>query len=488
MYREFTLKGLKPLLWLTFLLSAASAAEASDASMEPCFIDGVDEQLQCGFVSVPENYQQPDERTLRIHYAILPAVTEAKKTDPLLILAGGPGQAATELAPMITRMFKQVRKQRDILLIDQRGTGKSNALSCDIEHADELIRADDEQDLEQMARDCRQQYTHTDLTQYNTLNSIRDFEQVRRELGIQQLNLYGASYGTRVGLKYLQQFPDSVRTISLDAVAPPQVIIGPFGLNGNAAFQAMLKDCQLQSACARQFPRLGQDYQKVMTDLEKQSALLETNDPLTHQPLTLRMTAGRFSSIIRMALYSPFTRQLLPYTINQAVEQNYQPILGLMGGTTVAAQNSIYLGLMLSVVCSEDIPRADAQLFSEDADNNFIGGRTGDAFKDMCNGWVAEPVEPGWDDPVVSDKPVLLLSGTQDPVTPAKWGNLAAQTLANSRHLVAQHASHTIAGHTCANEIVAEFIKTASVTGLDDSCLQQRQLQPFVLNANGEGL
>jgi pimeloyl-ACP methyl ester carboxylesterase len=157
-----------------------------------------------------------------------------------------------------------------------------------------------------------------------------------------------------------------------------------------------------------------------------------------------------------------------------------------MGSTTVAAQNSIYLGLMLSVLCSEDLPRADAQLLAQDANNDFIGGRTGEAFQALCKAWPADAVAAEWAAPVESDKPVL--SGTQDPVTPPRWGDIAARTLTNSAHFVAEHASHTIASHTCANKIIADFIEAGNVQDLSDECLTKRVAQPFVLNVNGEGL
>lgn len=453
-----------------------------------CFVEGVDERVRCGFVDVPENYQQPDAKTIGIHYVVLPAVSEGKRADPLLILAGGPGQAATELAPMIAKIFERVRKNRDIVLIDQRGTGKSNPLECDVNHADELLQSDDAENLKKLAEDCLTQFSDTDTLQYNTLNSIKDFERVRQYLGIKQFNLYGGSYGTRVGLKYLEHYPDSIRTATLDAVAPPQVVIGPFGFHASLAFNRLVDDCQQQLRCQQRFPAVKAHYEQVRERLQQQAPLLSAKDPLTNQPIDVLLTAQRFSSIIRMALYNPMTRQLLPFTIHEAKQGNYQPVLGLMGSTTVAAQNSIYLGLMLSVVCSEDLPRATEQLFSQDANNDFIGGSTGEAFKALCSVWPADPVEPNWDDPVSSDKPVLLLSGTQDPVTPPRWGDIAARTLPNSKHLIAEHAGHTIASHTCANRIIADFIEAGNVAAIDGGCLKKRVAQPFVLNVNGEGL
>ncbi|MBT40909.1 MAG: peptidase [Idiomarina sp.] len=469
-------------------ITASANQDTSQETAEPCFINGVDERLNCGFVKVPENYNQADGKQIAIHYAVLPAISEGKRSDPLLILAGGPGQAATELTPMIAKIFEPVRKTRDIVLIDQRGTGKSNPLQCEVDHADELLQTDDAQSLTKLAAGCLQKFEDTDTLQYTTLNSIKDFEQVREHLGIKQFNLYGGSYGTRVGLKYLQHYPDSVRTATLDAVAPPQVVIGPFGLHASLAFNKLVEDCNQQLRCEQRFPNVKNDYQQVMQALDEQPQRLQINDPLTNQPTDILLSSGRFSSIIRLALYSPMTRQLLPFTINEAAAGNFQPVLGLMGSTTVAAQNSIYLGLMLSVLCSEDLPRADAQLLAQDANNDFIGGRTGEAFQALCKAWPADAVAAEWAAPVESDKPVLLLSGTQDPVTPPRWGDIAARTLTNSAHFVAEHASHTIASHTCANKIIADFIEAGSVQDLSGECLKKRVAQPFVLNVNGEGL
>lgn len=476
------------LLLLTALNGNAQTQqhEVTDSIDNECYLPGIQERLECGIVQVPENYEKPEGKQIGVHYAVLPAIQEGAKPDPMLILAGGPGQAATELAPMISRMFDKVRQKRDILLIDQRGTGKSHPLECDISRPDELIRSDDDQDLAELTEDCLQKYSDTDTTQYHTVNAVKDFERVREHLGVQQLNLYGGSYGTRVGLTYLREAPESVRTATLDAVAPPQVVIGPFGQHGAQAFDAMLKNCEEQAACQEQFPNLEQDYFDVMSALEKQDVLLDTHDPLSFEPITINLTPGRFSSIVRMALYHPNTRQLLPYAIHSASEKNYKAVLGLMGGTM--SQSNIYLGLMLSVVCSEDLPRATEQMLAEDGDNQFIGARTGDAFIDMCRGWKSAPVPSYWADPVVSDKPVLLLSGELDPVTPPSWGELAAKTLPNSKHLVAPNASHTIASHTCANRLIAEFIESANVNTLDGSCLQEQRLKPFVLNQNGAGL
>ncbi|RUO80359.1 alpha/beta hydrolase [Idiomarina tyrosinivorans] len=480
------------LLIITIVISVftipvfAQSETALKSITESCFVKGIDDRLRCGKITVPENYEQPNGRLIPINFVILPAVKEGAQPDPLLILAGGPGQAATELTPMIARIFKRIRERRDILLIDQRGTGQSHPLSCDISHPDELVTADDDQQLAEMAKACKQQYPDTDFRQYNTVNAVRDFERVRQALGIKQLNLYGGSYGTRVGLTYLREAPEAIRTATLDAVVPNTAVIGPFGKNGSLAFQRMLEDCANSPQCNATFPTLAESYQEVMQRLNDEPVMLNGRDPLTNQPQDLLLTAGRFSSMVRMGLYSPSTRQLLPFVIDSAAEGYYKPTRGLLGSSI--NESTLYLGLTLSVVCSEDMPRATEQLLAEDGDNTFIGSRTADAFIELCRYWPKFDAPAAWAEPVSSDKPVLLLSGELDPVTPPQWAAKAAETLPNSIEVIAPYGGHTIAGHTCANQIVAQFVEQGSGAKLDTQCLSKEKMRPFVLNSNGAGL
>lgn len=455
-------------------------------NQEQCYLKGISEQLNCGSVRVPENYDAPEARSLAIHYVILPAVSENKKPDPLVILAGGPGQAATELAAMIDRMFRDVRQQRDIVLIDQRGTGRSDPLACEMSYVEELVKTDDEIDLAELSQQCLETHAGRDLTQYHTVNAIRDFEAVREALGYEQVNLYGGSYGSRAGLVYMREAPGAVRSAVLDAMAPVQVVVGPFGRHGAASFEQMLSDCAAEEGCRNAFPNLAETYQSLMANLSDSPVPLTVRDPLTNQPTDILITAGRFSSVMRVGLYHPTTRQMLPFVIQRTSEGDYTPLTGLLG--TTMTQSELYMGLTLSVLCSEDLARATPELLAEDGANDFIGSRTGDAFVDMCSVWPQAERPADWFEPVESDIPTLILSGELDPVTPPAWGEMAAETLSNSRHLVAPKGAHTIVGHTCANKLAAQFIKELDVNALDASCLENQRAQPFILNSNGKGL
>ncbi len=472
---------------LTLLSNATVAApDAAATKLSGCYLENISEQVLCGTLAVPENYDLADGPSITLNFAVLPAISDNKKPDPLVILAGGPGQAATELAAAINRIFKDLRRQRDIVLIDQRGTGKSAPLSCELNQLDELAKTDEQQDLEGLARECLAQFDGRDLTQYHSINAIRDFEQVREYLGYSQVNLYGGSYGSRAGLIYLRDYPQSVRAAVLDALAPVQVIVGPFGTFGAASFDKLLAQCAQSEACNEAFPNLAQTYQQVLVGLEQQPQLLSVADPMSNEMQQLMITAGRFTSVLRVGLYHPRSRQLLPYVIEQTAAANYTPLIGLLGSTL--AQSEMYLGLTLSVLCSEDLRRATPELLAADAANDFIAGRTGEAFVEMCRAWPQADRPAEWFEPVQSAVPTLLLSGELDPVTPPAWGDMAAEGLSNSRHLVAPHGSHTIIGHTCANRLASTFIDNLDLAALDDSCLQQQQPTPFILNSNGKGL
>jgi len=477
------------LLWSPAAISSdpgtdqIAAGQNRSLTLEPCHIRGLSDQIACGTLQVPENYDQPDGKQIELNIARIPSVSHSAEPDPVLFLAGGPGQAATELAPLIRSLFRDVLQTRDVILVDQRGTGKSNPLQCDITIDDHLLIPTHE-DTEQLARDCAAELD-ADFQQYTTVNAVRDFERVREALGYSQFNLYGGSYGTRSGLVYLREYPDSIRSAVLDGLAPTQVVIGLFGQTGTTAFHDLLQDCESQRACNRRFGNLHHTWLELKERLEQQPQTLTLNDPRSHEPTDLALTDWIVSGAIRHALYSPRSRQLVPLVISEAHKGNFSPLAGLIG--SFEGQSPLYMGLTLSVLCQEDMPRATDDMIRADGENDFLGGRLTNDFAAMCRGWPVEPTDIAQAEPVHSEKPVLLLSGAQDPVTPPAWGELAKETLPNSWHLVAEHGSHTILTHTCANRIAARFYNNPQREP-DASCLSNTRLLPFIRNVNAAGM
>lgn len=461
-----------------------SSAQSAGLTLEPCHVRGHAEQIECGYLNVPEDHLNPTNETLDIYVVRLPAISSGKAPDPLVFLAGGPGQAATELTPFIASVFSEVRQTRDILLIDQRGTGKSNPLQCDFQDLDVLLLTESEIDLTGAARDCADALD-VNFQHYHTVNAIHDFDAVRRALGYTQINLYGGSYGTRAGLVWMREKPEAIRAVVLDGLAPTQVVVGPFGTFSQRAYERLLADCAADEACQTRFGDVDAHYQALRQALREEPQVLQYRDPRSDELVELLLTEPRLSGTLRNALYSPRTRQLIPLVMDATARGDYRPLIGLFN--TMDAENPMYLGLTLSVLCQEDFPRVDEDLLARDRENIFMGGQLTRDFLSLCAGWPVVPANSGWAEPVFSELPVLLLSGEQDPVTPPEWAERAAETLPNSQHIVAEHGGHTIVSHTCANRLVAQFLDRPGVK-LDASCIERTRLLPFVRNVNAAGM
>ncbi len=462
---------------------------ASALVLEDCHVEGLKEKVQCATLDVAENPQQPTGKQIPLNITVLKGLNATADAVPLLFLAGGPGQAATELTAMVDMMFSEIRQSRDIVLIDQRGTGKSNGLDCSNMETEGLgldIYFSAEE-LNEQAKACLESFKQSDLSQYSTNQAIDDFEQVRQALGYKQFYLYGGSYGTRAGLVYMRRYPGSVAGAILDSVAPTQLAVGLFGKTGEQSFDLLLQDCRQTPACAAAFPNLKQDFIALTERMKKAPIKTDVLDPISADKTLLVLDIDRFINLIRTALYSVQTRAMLPLLISEAAKGNYKPFLGLYAGLGVNSAG-MYFGLTLTIVCSEDWPRVTPQMLSEDNDNYVVGNNTGNTFENFCKLWPKYPVSPDFAKPVSSDIPTLLLSGRVDPVTPPDYAEMALETLSNARHLVAYNGAHSIISHTCAPKLIEQFLQSGKVSELDDSCLTKHYPSRFLINANSTNL
>ncbi|MGI2258679.1 alpha/beta hydrolase [Shewanella sp. GXUN23E] len=462
-------------------ITAAQAANDIFAHTQACHIEGIDEKVRCGSVTVAENPDKPDGRQIDVHYVVLPAIKNADPDKALLAIAGGPGQSAIENAAYFNQMLGKVRQFRDILLIDQRGTGLSQPLACeDMTPINALAYNDENLDMPALTQACLQQQ-QADVTQYGSLSAVRDFEAVRQAAGYSKLDIYGISYGTRMAQVYLKHYPQVLTTVTLDGVVPMQQNLMYISEAIARATDLMLTDCEQNAACQQAFPQLRSQLAEVEQQLAQQPVSAKVNDPMSGEVSELLLTRSKFLGAIRMALYSPTTRSLLPYAINQAAAGNYQPILGLYGLTTDGA--GIAMGMHASVVCGEDIPFVDDTV-EQVANRTFVGSEMLSSLREVCSVWQVPPVDPSFHQPVNSDVPVLLLSGEMDPATPPSWAELAMVDLRNATHLISPYAGHGVASQTCANGLIATLVKTGSLKEQDASCLDRDISRSFYLNAN----
>jgi pimeloyl-ACP methyl ester carboxylesterase len=415
----------------------------------------------------------------------LPATGKTVLTDPIVLLAGGPGQAAAELGPYFFTLYPELRKKRDILLIDQRGTGESNSMAC-------------KQELEPLQNfelsgvtvtehyiDALKQCLHAldaDPAQYTTSIAMDDLEYIRQTLGYPQLNLFGISYGTRAALVYLRQYPASVRSMILDAVVPMDMLIPQhIATDAEAAFATIIADCQAQPACDQAFPDLIRKLEATVDrlSLERQKiALVHPKSGATYQ---LEIDPLLINRIIRGAMYDRNLRQLLPLAIEEAYQGRLQA-LATMGFMLNGANEDglISLGMQNSVLCSEDMQQISTQLDTRHFDNMLFS-----MLRSVCQFWPNHAVAEGYFKPVESNIPVFLASGALDPVTPPSYAEKAKQTLSNAIHVVVPGAAHGATTLGCMPDLVLEFLDELNPQGIDADCANEIKTLPFFTSNSG---
>ncbi|MBU1392319.1 MAG: alpha/beta hydrolase [Gammaproteobacteria bacterium] len=459
---------------------AADIASNIANNTDTCYVEGVSDRLNCGFVTVPENPNKPDGKQIQVHYVVLPAVKNVNHEEALLAIAGGPGQSAIDNAAGFDAMLSKVRQQRDILLIDQRGTGRSNLLTCNEGAQSPLSFDDDNADTKAETQKCLAKID-ADVTQYGSLNAIKDFEAVRQYLGYKKLHVYGISYGTRMAQLYMRLYPAHLATVTLDGIVPMQQSVLEIGASIDRGFDLLFKDCQETAACHTQFPELKAEFDQVAASLAKAPVMENVYDPVTGEKTMLTMTRGKFYGSIRMALYQANVRALVPHAIHQAAKHNFQPILGLYSLTIDNA--GMAMGMHASVVCGEDMHRITPAM-REQAQHSFMGKTMLEGLEATCEVWKVPAVDDSFSEPISSDIPTLLLSGEIDPATPPSWGELAMEKLTNAKHFVAPYATHGVAYQSCANNLIADLVRSGSVKDLDGECLKKDVRRSFYLNAS----
>lgn len=468
---------------LFFLLISVDAySQNQQFTLENCHVDGIKAQVKCGKLQTPENYNKPNGEYITINFVVLPAIDNSDDKTPLMFLAGGPGQAAAELASGLTNVFYEVRKTRDLILVDQRGTGASHPLQCEDATEQDVYALTPEDFSAQDIKDCLISLTG-DLSQYNSENAIRDFEAVRAALGHQQINIYGGSYGTRAGLVYMRMFPESLRSVVLDSVGPIEVPIGLFGQSSARSFNLLLKNCQKEPSCQQAFPQLVQEFQTLLARLEEAPAQVNIAHPRLGTQTNFVISKAKLLGTIRSQLYSVATRSLVPLVIHQAYLGNYMPLAGLIAQTE--GGQGIYIGLLFNITCNEDYPRISTADFERDANNNFGGSDSHFSFKMACPLWPQYRPSEEFYKSVIADIPTLILSGDLDPVTPPSNGEYSAKTLPNNHHIVVKNAAHTVAMSTCASDLINDFLTSLEPKKLDESCLDDVPNESFMTNLNG---
>lgn len=441
---------------------AAPLAHAT-SPLKPCRIDGIPNELQCGSLQRPLDPARPDGVKIDIHYLVVPAMARNKQPDAVLMLAGGPGQSAVNVASRVLPRLSRLNNRRDLVFVDQRGTGQSAPLECQddsklpiaeqLEPGAQLRRIDTcRAALEQLpyGRDGGLRF-------FTTTIAMQDMEAVRQALSVPQWNLIGGSYGTRAALEYLRQFPAQVRRTIIDGVAPPDMVLpASFSTDTQAALDKLI------AANAKTHPELRADWTRLLASLPR---TVTVQQPLTGVPERFPVDRELLLRAVRPPLYQPALAAALPAAIHAAAtEGRFEGLFGLTTAFGSGKGMKLAMGMHFSVVCAEDVPRIGQ---ATDAPGADYGRMDAEMFAQVCKTWPRGEVPADFYKIPPAPSPVLVMSGGADPATPPRHGERVAQALAvghpeRVRHIVVPESGHGVMAVGCVRDLMFRFIDAKS--------------------------
>jgi len=476
--------------------------------MSPGQVEG--ETVDCGYLVVPEQRADPSSRSIRLALAIFHPPGGAIRPDPVVYLEGGPGGSPLKLLALPDRFHALyaplLAEGRELILIDQRGVGRSEpALECPgvVELYLDLLdqRLDgDRLDGAAMRRlkvealtSCAETLgTTADLTAYNSAASAADIEDLRVALGYEQLDLWGTSYGTWLALAVMRDHPEGVRSVVLDAPAPPQIDLyvdtpGSFARSLDEVFTT----CADDDACDDAYPDLEAVFLETIEQLDAEPVPVMLLDQIAGERVPLLMDGDVFIEQVFRGLYSAAMRQALPGVIYDAHEGTFDTLL--LGQQDVLRQYFRSWGMYFSVLCHDEVPFSSADAFEvARARHPELAGmydhfEIGPLAFEVCDAWGAGVAEALENEPVRSDIPTLIMTGQYDPIVPPAFGEAIAETLEDATFLLFPGLSHGASGTECATDIMLAFLDDPSGTP-DAGCLSDPAVTRFTLPAGPESV
>jgi pimeloyl-ACP methyl ester carboxylesterase len=473
--------------------TAGPASATSDVPLAECHVEGIRNDVLCGTLQRPLDPAHPGRAQIAIRYVVVPAMARRKFADPVFLLAGGPGQSAVAVAAPTMALFARLNNRRDIVFVDQRGTGGSAPLQCEEAEHETLAQQSDPERQIRLAMQCKAQLlklpyvrSEDDLRYFTTSIAVQDLDAVRRALGAERIDLVGASYGTRVALEYQRQFPNAVRRSVIDGVAPPDLAMpASFSRDNQTALDALFAACAAEAACARDHPELHARFESLLASLPR---TVTAADPLTGRREELVLGRDMLLGAVRNALYAPQIAAALPAAIDATRRGDVAGVVGLLATFNARKSTRIAEGMHLSVVCAEDVPRVQE---SPDEPGVDFGVAFARFYARMCAGWPRGDVPTAFYSIAASATPVLLLSGGLDPATPPRHGERVARALGPmARHVVVANAGHGVLGIGCMRDVVYRFIDATAdgdALAVDASCVAKIPRPPAFRPIGSEG-
>ena len=455
---------------LAAVLSALLAAAMATAELVPCDDQNLGERARCGTVSVLEDRSRPEGRRIDLNVVVLGAERPAG-LEPVFMLAGGPGQGATDLAGLALRPFASVNETRDFVLVDQRGTGDSNPLLCLNDSAARPQEAFGGLFKPDAMAACLEDFaSRADPALYSTPHVIVDLEEVREQLGYERVVLWGGSGGTRTALVWMREHPDRIAAALIDGIVPTD-FRAPSGMARAAhrSLERVVDDCAAQESCAEAFPDVEADFRRVLWLFEggPVKTRIEREDG---SEVAVEMTRGDFAYAMRGMLYQSRRIAQLPKVLHEAAASgDMSPFAQALWARDVALRPVVAMGVHFGVYCAEDLPFIESDRVAELTDGTFFGRYLIEQYGAVCDLWGIEPLDRDFLAPTKVDVPTLIYSGYYDPSTPPELGESVAHHLPNSRHVVVRNESHG-SQFGCGRQAAIDFLTHASLEGLGPIC------------------
>lgn len=469
------------------VIPIAQAGPPNANAVQTCRIKSVSNEVLCGSIKrplVPRGVPSSEGASastvdLEIHFVVFPSLSRVAGGAPIFFLAGGPGQSAIELSAAMQGFFSRLNQRRDIVFVDQRGTGKSAPLDC--KQAPERLSIQASLDFDRqigLIRECLKKWAllpygkPEQLTHFTTIEAMQDLEAVRIALGYQKIDLVGGSYGTRAALEYLRQFPQTTGRVVIDGVAPSDMGLPTSGtVSANAALNLLLEHCAQEATCMQRYPDLKTTWNQLLSSLPK---TYQSQNLLTRELESVRIEQSHILNLVRQALYAPGLSRGLPFAIKAASSGRLEPLLALSANMSGGQTTQFSWGMHFAVVCVEDMPKTDPAKAQSD-----VFGRL---YSDVCRSFSSRLLPSEFYEVKPSPVPVLVLSGGSDPVTPPIYGERVAKALgARALHVVAPNLSHGLIGQGCAPDLVHRFLTTKSdleAIKLETDCLTKIPAPP----------
>jgi len=461
-------------------LCIAGSAAAQSVALRPCQFPGADVDFRCGTYSVRENRADPRSRLIPLTVIVAPARSAHPLADPVFLVSpGGPGTTNSEGLPY-RAASSWMRDQRDIVIVDLRGTSGPTRLDCDLSDR----RGSSLQYLASLfPKDkidrCRDELAHkVDLRQYTTTNIVEDFDDVRRALGYHKVNLWAASWGTRVVFLWLRMHPETIRSAILEGSAPPALLNPlPHARTAQQALDGLFAECQRQRRCHAAFPTIRDEFDAVLARLNAAPATVHIPGDKPGEMITTTFSRAQFAEALRVMTYNVPRSQRVPLLVHRAFQGDLDDFARAAVASNRGIRSSLRLGFLLAITCTEDVPRIDPSTIPRETAHTYLGDTRVREQMAACDGWPRGALPRDYSDPIRSDVPVFLLSGTVDPVAGAQFSADAAKYLPNSIHVVAP-GGHVPFG-PCVESMERAFQIAASPRAVDRSCVAEMRLPEF---------